>query len=292
VGRAILLGNLNGFENLVTVASLREYIDKPLQDSTVLKRFNVDPIRPEKVKTIELGYRATLWNKIYIDAGYYYSFYRDFIGYKIGVDLKKADFVRVGPGTQVYRVAANAQGLITSQGLSIGANYYFTSKMALNTNYSWNILNLSGDDEQIIPAFNTPANKFNIGVSARDLVTHFNIGKLVEGWPNFSIKNWGFNVNYKWVEGYTFTGSPQFTGDLPSYDMVDAQINIRIPKIKTTFKLGASNLMGVTQLFDKDEKIFSNRIENALKNKPYQVFGGPAIGRLAYFSILFEWDRK
>ena len=109
-----------------------------------------------------------MWNKIYIDAGYYYSFYKDFIGYKVGVDLKTAPFVRVGPGTQVYRVAANAQGLITSQGLSIGANYYFTSKMALNTNYSWTVLNLSGEDDQIIPALNTPANKFNIGVSARD----------------------------------------------------------------------------------------------------------------------------
>jgi outer membrane receptor protein involved in Fe transport len=292
VGRAILLGNLNGVQNLVTVTSLREYIDKPLQDSTVLNRFNVDPIRPEKVKTIELGYRATLWNKIYIDAGYYYSFYRDFIGYKIGVDLKTAPFVRVGPGTQVYRVAANADGLITSQGISVGANYYFTSKMALNANYSWNVLNLSGEDDQIIPAFNTPANKFNIGVSARDLITRFNIGSLFEGLPNFAIKNWGFNINYRWVEGYTFTGSPQFTGDLPTYDMVDAQINIRIPQIKTTFKLGASNLMGISQLFDKEETRLYKRIENALENKPYQVFGGPAIGRLAYFSILFEWDRK
>jgi outer membrane receptor protein involved in Fe transport len=292
VGRAILLGNLNGVNNLVTVESLREYIDKPQQDSTLLKRFNVDAIRPERVKTIELGYRATLWNKVYIDAGYYYSFYRDFIGYKVGVDLKTAPFVRVGPGTQAYRVAANANGLITSQGVSVGVNYYFTSKMALNTNYSWNVLNLSGDDDQIIPAFNTPANKFNIGVSARDLVSHFNIGKLFKGLPNFSIKNWGFNVNYKWVEGYTFTGSPQFTGDLPSYDMVDAQINIRIPKLKTTFKLGASNLMGLSQLFDETEANFGNRVYNAFKNKPYQVFGGPAIGRLAYFSILFEWDRK
>jgi outer membrane receptor protein involved in Fe transport len=292
VGRAILLGNLNGVNNLVTVESLREYIDKPQQDSTLLKRFNVDAIRPEKVKTIELGYRATLWNKIYIDAGYYYSFYRDFIGYKVGVDLKTAPFVRVGPGTQVYRVAANAEGLITSQGLSVGANYYFTTKMALNANYSWNVLNLSGDDDQIIPAFNTPANKFNIGLSARDLMSNFNIGKLFKGLPNFSIKNWGFNINYKWVEGYTFTGSPQFTGDLPTYDMVDAQINIRIPKIKTTFKLGASNLMGLSQLFNDNEPNFVNRIYDAFENKPYQVFGGPAIGRLAYFSILFEWDKK
>ena len=292
VGRAILLGNLNGVNNLVTVQSLREYIDKPAQDSTVLKRFNVAAIRPERVQTIEVGYRATLWEKVFVDAGYYYSFYHDFIGYKVGVDLKTAPFVRVGPGTQVYRVAANADGLITSQGASIGANYYFAKKMALNANYSYNVLNLSGKDDQIIPAFNTPKNKFNVGLTGRDLVTHFALGKLISSLPDFSIKNWGYSINYKWVQGYTFTGSPQFTGYLSGYDMIDAQINIRIPKIKTMFKLGASNLMGLNQLFDSSQPYFSNRIYNAFKNKPYQVFGGPAIGRLAYFSILFELDRK
>ena len=292
VGRAILLGNINGVDNLVTVESLKLYVDNPQQDSTLLNRFSVAAIRPEKVKTIELGYRATLWNKIYVDAGYYYSFYKDFIGYKVGVDLKEAPFVRVGPGTQAYRVAANADGLITSQGFSIGANYYFASKMAFTSNYSYNTLSLSGADTQIIPAFNTPKNKFNIGISARDLSTIINVAKIYSRLQNFSINNWGFNINYKWVEGYNFTGSPQFTGFLPSYDMLDAQINIRIPKIKTTFKLGASNLMGISQLFNKNEPNFGNRIYDAFENKPYQVFGGPAIGRLAYFSVLLELDKK
>ncbi len=292
VGRAILLGNLNGINNLVTVNSIREFIDKPQFDTTLLKRFDVQAIRPERVKTIELGYRATLWNKIFVDAGYYYSFYQDFIGYKIGVDLKIAPFVRVGPGTQVYRVAANANGLITSQGLNAGINYYFTNKMSLNGNYSWNVLNLSGTDDQIIPAFNTPAHKFNIGISGRDMVTHIAIGKLIPSIPNFSIKNWGFNMNYKWVQSYVFTGSPQFTGTLPSYDMVDAQINIRLPKINTTFKLGASNIMGLQAFFDTNTPAFSKRMFNAFHNKPFQVFGGPAIGRLAYFSILYEWNKN
>ncbi|MCC6252288.1 MAG: TonB-dependent receptor [Bacteroidia bacterium] len=292
VGRAILLGNLGGINNLVTVSSLKEYIDKPQQDSTLLKRFNVAAIRPEKVKTIEIGYRSIIFNKIFVDAGYYYSFYTDFIGYKIGVDLKQAPYVRVGPGTQIYRVAANADGLITSQGLSIGLNYYFATKLALNTNYSWNVLNLSGKDDQIIPAFNTPENKFNIGINGRDLVTDISWGKIIKGLPDFSIKHWGFNINYKWVQGYTFTGSPQFTGYLPTYDMVDAQINLKVPLLNCTFKLGASNLMGLQQLFDNTESNFSKRIYNAFKNKPYQVFGGPAIGRLAYFSILFEWNKK
>ena len=72
-------------ENLVTVESLRNYF-LPLQlnkDSLIF--FSVDPIRPEKVKSVEIGYRTTIYDKIYIDANYYYSKYTDFIGYKVGV---------------------------------------------------------------------------------------------------------------------------------------------------------------------------------------------------------------
>jgi outer membrane receptor protein involved in Fe transport len=67
-----------------------------------------------------------------------------------------------------------------------------------------------------------------------------------------------------------FEGSPQFTGTIPTYTLLDAQVNYFIPKIKTTFKLGASNL---------------------LNNKQFQTYGGPRIGRLAYFSVLYEWTK-
>lgn len=82
-----------------------------------------------------------------------------------------------------------------------------------------------------------------------------------------NLKNWGFNINYKWIEGFLFEGSPQFTGTIPSYDMLDAQINYTLKKAYLTFKLGAQNL---------------------LNNKVYQVYGGPRVGRLAYFSIQFD----
>ena len=44
---------------------------------------------------------------------------------------------------------------------------------------------------------------------------------------NYPIKNdkdklLGAGVNYKWVEGFLFEGSPQFTGSIPSYGLVDA----------------------------------------------------------------------
>ena len=83
-------------------------------------------------------------------------------------------------------------------------------------NYSWNKLIQSAKDDPIIPAFNTPEHKFNIGFSARDLV--LNIGER-------KIKYIGFNINYKWIEGFLFEGSPQFTGQIPTYDLLNAQIN-------------------------------------------------------------------
>ena len=256
VGRAILIGNLDGFQDLLTVESLRNFVGTGNSDT--LDYFDIAPVRPERVRTMEAGVRTTLFDRLYVDATYYYSFYRDFIGFNFGVDATIANNQLVD--AQAYRVAANATDRVTTQGFSLGLNYYFAKFYVLNANYSWNILNTQTDDP-IIPAFNTPEHKFNFGVSGRDI--DINLGSK-------RIKNVGFNVNYKWVEGFLFEGSPQFTGFIPSYDLLDAQVNWRAEKLDTTFKLGASNV---------------------LNNQVFQTYGGPRIGRLAYFSILYEFKK-
>ena len=270
VGRATLLGNLNGFDSLVTIESAQQLARE--QDPTVLDYFNVAPVIQEKVRTIEAGYRTTLGERLYLDASYYFSFYKDFIGFNIAVDpVIDPNTNLLNPSrTRVIRIAANAQDVVTTQGFDLGLNYFFKKFISLNGNYSFNQLNLQGSDDPIIPAFNTPEHKFNIGISGRDINTYFKFSKKEDA-RTFGLRNFGFNINYKWVEGFIFEGSPQFTGEVPTYDMVDAQINKYFPKIKSTFKLGASNL---------------------LNNKRFQVYGGPRIGRMAYISILVEPDRK
>ncbi|MBK9491253.1 MAG: TonB-dependent receptor [Haliscomenobacter sp.] len=259
VGRAILIGNLNGFNNLLTIESLREYLNT--RDQSLLDYFDVAPIRPEQVRTIEAGYRNTFFDKLYVDATYYYSFYQDFIGYNIGVDAAFEPLTGSPTRVQAYRVAANAVDRVTTQGFSLGSSYYFGQNYVLNGNYSFNQLNTLSDDP-IIPAFNTPKHKYNIGISGRDLAVNF----LGLKFPDF-----GFNVNYKWIEGFIFEGSPQFTGIIPSYNMLDAQVNWQVKTINTTFKLGASNL---------------------LNNMTFQTYGGPRIGRLAYLSMVYDWNKK
>ena len=261
VGRAVLLGNLDGFDSLVTLDNIVDYLGKPANErlSHDFGYFNVDAIRPEKVKTAEAGYRATIGTRVFVDANYYYSIYDDFIGYIIGAEIEEGTTaIDRLKSLQVYRVAANATEQVTTQGFSIGMNTFVGDYQTLTGNYSWNKLT-SAVTDPIVPAFNTPEHKFNLGWNIRNYP-----------WNNDDSKLIGAGVNYKWVQGFVFEGSPQFTGSIPSYGLCDAQVSLTRIKEKSdskrtiTYKIGASNV---------------------LNNKVYQVFGGPLVGRLAYLSI-------
>ena len=262
VGRATLIGNITGYDSLVTIPSLIEATSGFININSLVY-FNVEPVRPEKVKTFEIGYRATLFNHLYMDANYYYSIYRDFIGYKVGASLTAyhsfvGDQINI---KNIFRVAANAEDIVSSQGFSIGLNYFIGKYYSLSGNYSWNELNLRGSEDPIIPAFNTPRNKFNLGFNGRDIDAY--LGNKIH------ILHWGFSFNYKWIQGFLFEGSPQFTGEINDYALLDAQVNKKVPSINTTFKVGVSNL---------------------LNNLHYEVYGGPLVGRLAYVSVLVEMN--
>ncbi|MCF8277836.1 MAG: TonB-dependent receptor [Flavobacteriales bacterium] len=276
VGRAILIGNINGFNDLIDVDSFVDYLNNPgASNDTVLQYFDVAPIVPEKVKTVELGYRGFFFGHMYVDASYYLSFYDDFIGYQLGVQSDFDTIIGLPSNTQVYRVSANSRNQVITQGASIGLSYFFKNKYTVTGNYSWNKLQKTDPNDPIIPAFNTPEHKFNLGFSARDL------GKAKLG-------HFGLSMNYKWIQGFIFEGSPQFTGLVPTYDMFDAQVSYRIPSDYITFKLGVSNLFGIKPFFN--DGTVGERFENAFNNQNIQVYGGPKVGRMAYLSILFEWN--
>ena len=256
VGRAKLVGNKDGYQNLYTLESIWAYATSG-RNADSLVNFNVDPIRPEEVKCIEFGYRGVFENKIYVDANYYYNWYQNFIGFVTGAeffyDLQSWEIL------DVYRVATNSTKTITTQGFSLGLNYYLDSKYTFNGNFSWNKLNKQIDDP-IIPAYNTPEFKFNVGLSGKDISIEMNEKSL--------IKDIGFSFNYKWVQGFLFEGSPQFTGEVPTYGLLDLQVTKNIKKQNLAIKIGASNI---------------------LNNRVLQVYGGPFIGRMAYISLLFDF---
>ena len=282
VGRAILLGNTvgrfeEGADSLFTVESFTEYRNSPtlIEGVSKLDYFNVDKIRPEKVRTIEGGFRGTWFDNTFFDLGAYYSVYDDFIGYNLGLNANFDEDTGFPVGrVQVFRVAANARERVTTSGFSAGVNYYF-DKFTVNGNYSFNQL-LSGEDDPIIPAFNTPKHKYNLGISGRN----FPVGK-----SNLSMS---FGANYKWIQGFLFEGSPQFTGYVPTYDMLDAQVSLTVPNINCTFKAGGSNIMGIRPFFNDSYDSFKDKSEAAFNNLNLQVYGGPLVGRIMYMSVLFE----
>ena len=261
VGPATLVGNLNGAENLVTVQSFVDYrnsasgLDSRLNRDTLVY-FDIAPLQPERVRTLETGYRTTLGEKLYIDANYYYSWYQNFIGYNIGLDLffQDPNLPDAVTGLDVYRYAANSLNTVETQGASLGFNYFIDDHFTLNGNYSWNKLVKTNEDDPIIPAFNTPEHKYNVGITARGL-------------DGRDKDQWGFGLNYRWVQGFVFEGSPQFTGFVPSYDLLDVQANYKFDRPGLTVKAGASNL---------------------LRNEHIETYGGPTVGRLAYLSLALD----
>ncbi|MGB1309218.1 MAG: hypothetical protein ACPG6B_09925, partial [Oceanihabitans sp.] len=74
--------------------------------------------------------------------------------------------------------------------------------------------------------FNTPEHKFKATFGNTEL-----------------FKNFGFNVSYRFSDDY-FWQATFGDGVVPEFHTFDAQINYRIPKLKSTFKLGGTNLTG------------------------------------------------
>lgn len=90
---------------------------------------DIAPIRPEKVKTLEIGYRTTLLERLYLDASVYRNAYNDFIGYQVGLVIPEV-LITPFPGsppipfkkyadTKVFRVAANSVETVVSQGFAL-----------------------------------------------------------------------------------------------------------------------------------------------------------------------------
>jgi iron complex outermembrane recepter protein len=245
IGRALLRGNIDGFGNDRFIL-VSDYFNKYLKGELVTP-YNVPAIRPERVRTLEFGFKGIIRKKLYVDASVYRSVYRDFLGNVLLISNPLGS-----NGTDsVIRVAANSISKVIAQGFSIGLNYYFPKYHSIGFNYTYAPpVIITDPNDPIIPGYNTPRHKYNVTYGARGIK-----------------KKYGYNITYKWVEGFEFTGSPQFTGSIPSYGLLDVQVNYKWIAYNTVFKLGSSNI---------------------LNNKHFEAYGATRIGQIVYLSANFE----
>lgn len=229
------------------------------KNQELLEKSNYNYIKPEQINSLEAGYKGILLDgRLFVDADYYFNVYKDFIGQveltkpnsgTIGVDDSTIFYAYDKTKSTIYRMWTNSTGIVSNQGASLGLRYNLPRQYSVSANVSYAQLLHISERDALIPAFNTPQWISNISFGNAQV-----------------FKNAGFNVSWRWQSGFDWQ-SPLANGFIPAYDVVDAQINYTVPEIYTTFKLGASNL------FNK---------------KYYQYEGGPVIGGLYYFTIIFD----
>lgn len=111
------------------------------------------PLKPEQISTWELGYKGTVGKKLYVDINGYYSKTLNFLSPAITVGGRAVSVGTIGiptaglllpgtvNGTGILSGAAFATyfnyGEVSSYGVDMGVNYYFTDDISLAMKYSW-----------------------------------------------------------------------------------------------------------------------------------------------------------
>jgi iron complex outermembrane recepter protein len=272
VGPLTVRGNITGYDNLYTQSSVDEYLSAPppSRDPSVLRSIVLDPVQPERLNTFEFGYRYLYRDKLMFDASFFHNTYSGFIG---SVNVVEPNNGSTGDATGVqdldtrqfvsYSIAANAQQDITTVGASLSVKYNFMRGFTAHGSYTYADIFDANVNDDLIPGFNTPPHKFAVGVTARRVVAGF-----------------GFSANFIYVDSYLwespFSNRAAAAFGLtetrvPSYHTLDMMVMYELPRIHSTFRLGASNI------YD---------------NRHIELWGGPRIGAMVYAAWMFDMKFK
>ena len=203
-------------------------------DPTVLEIANPDLVKPEQVTSGEIGYRGK-FSKFIVDFSVYYNSYKDFISQEVVVSPL---YGTVGDGSlsvaalangdsQAYSTYTNSKANVNSYGASIGLSTKVFGDFDLSGNYTFARLDFDrAKYPDFTTNFNTPEHKFKASFGNTNL-----------------FENFGFNIAYRFSDDY-FWEATFGNGVVPEFHTVDAQINYTVPKLKSTFKAGATNLLG------------------------------------------------
>jgi outer membrane receptor protein involved in Fe transport len=203
-------------------------------------------VKPESVTSYEVGYKALIGKKLLIDLYGYYGQYQDF--------LTRRDVIQPvpNPGQTApagYSIVVNSPEKVKTYGFGVSAEYQLPRNFFVSGNLSSDTL--SDVPAGFRPFFNTPRYR-----------TVLSVGNTGFG-PNNVL---GFNVSWRWQKGF-FYENDFIQGDVPAFHNVDAAFTVRLPKSKSMFKLGATNLL----------------------NSYYRTaVGNPSIGGLYYASFAYN----
>lgn len=248
-GSTVIMTGLNAYNNSYTASSVGAFsalaASNPVAGSALLRKTNVNYVKPEQVKAFELGYRSFI-KDVSIDINGYYNIYNDFIGnlnvvapfYGTAQDSPNPLGGPTDSGAQslhalqngnyrAYQLYTNTNIEIKSLGFGIGLSKKVYRNFEVGVNYNYAEFNFDQEKDPSFEAgFNTPKHRVKAS---------FGNEKLFD--------NFGFNISGRWNSEYLWQ-STMVDGMIASATVIDAQVNYNMPKLKSTLKLGASNIGG------------------------------------------------
>ena len=242
-GTSVVMNGLNAYNNSYTAASVAAL--SATGNPAALRKTNLDYVKPEEVKAIELGYRSVV-NDISVDINGYYNVYNNFIGnlnvvapfYGTAVDSPSATGGPTNLGTQsihalqngnfrAYQLYTNTKIEIKSLGFGLGLSKKVYKDFEFGVNYNYAEFDFDrSQDESFEASFNTPKHRVKASIGNEKV-----------------FKNFGFNISGRWNTEYTWE-STMVDGVIPEATVIDAQITYNVPSMKSAFKIGAANLGG------------------------------------------------
>ena len=231
--------NNNGSTNTITGKDVfaKSFV---LSSGGVPVSIKPDNVKAEKVSSYEVGYRSIVdlndTDVLELDVSAYYNQYDNFAAIKnVFVPNYGAVVNGVPDGAALtafsngdvtsFSLNTNTVANIDSYGVGIGINTKVFKSYNLGVNYTLSKLVFNQkEDPSFEPGFNTPEHQV----------------KLMFGNANL-FKNFGFNINARWQNEFLWQSS-FLDANIDSRTVLDAQMNYRMPSLKSTIKIGGTNL--------------------------------------------------
>ena len=253
VPSSVTLDGNSAINNSFSVASL--YAFAATGNPAALTASGVEMVKPEEVRSVEFGYRGKLSRTFLVDFSVYKNEYTNFINtqavlsplYGTVGDNALSVLAMVNGDYETWSVYTNSDAEINSWGGAIGVTTKVFGGFDLSANYTKSILDF---DATLNPDFatnwNTPEHKVKAQFGNRKL-----------------FKNFGFNVAWRYNSEFYWEATFG-EGAVPAEHVIDAQVSLTLPKLKTVLKAGAANLGG---------------------NEYFTAFGSGLIGSQYYLSL-------
>lgn len=201
------------YNNSYTASSVQQLA--ATGDPTVLEVANPNLVTPEKVTSVEIGYRGKFSN-IIVDFSTYYNSYKDFISSEVVIaplygsvaDGSAIPAIATGDFT-TYSAYTNSDVNVNSYGASLGLSTKILGDFDLGGSYTFTKQDFDqAANPNFETNFNTPEHKFKASFGNTEVV-----------------KNLGFNVSYRFSDDF-FWQATFGDGIVPEFHTVDAQINL------------------------------------------------------------------